>query len=375
LLGSRGAHDTMLRYLDHLSSSSPQTSLQDNGVFWYTASIGALTKSPKYRGKALGLLDKMDRLDIVPNAYTFTALFTGIHGRQNTLKLMERASSYGTNVEWNIHFYNAAIHACSRQHPDSSKDERHDHQGWQTALTLFRQMQQQEVEPNDQTYTWLLHACAKSGQVRVALSLLEELRASGTRPSEAVWGAALRACAMAGNYMEAMNLIQTMQSDQGGVPPSTLHYNTLLSALSKTGQDTLAHDILQSMQTSTTPSKNISVQQHVSGSNEETSVEISSIHEGARPDIISLNTVLGAFAKAGNYDGARKLISRMEEGEFWQDVQHQNEGFQYPRANRRVAIQPDVISYNTLLSACSDPMEAVKIVQEVRYPTDTVELS
>jgi pentatricopeptide repeat protein len=180
---------------------------------------------------------------------------------------------------------------------------------------------------------------------------------------------------MAGNYMEAMNLIQTMQSDQGGVPPSTLHYNTLLSALSKTGQDTLAHDILQSMQTSTTPSKNISVQQHVSGSNEETSVEISSIHEGARPDIISLNTVLGAFAKAGNYDGARKLISRMEEGEFWQDVQHQNEGFQYPRANRRVAIQPDVISYNTLLSACSDPMEAVKIVQEVRYPTDTVELS
>jgi hypothetical protein len=89
LLGSRGAHDTMLRYLDHLSSSSPQTSLQDNGVFWYTASIGALTKSPKYRGKALGLLDKMDRLDIVPNAYTFTALFTGIHGRQNTLKLME----------------------------------------------------------------------------------------------------------------------------------------------------------------------------------------------------------------------------------------------------------------------------------------------
>ena len=93
----------------------------------------------------------------------------------------------------------------------------------------------------------------------------------------------------------------------------------------------------------------------------------------ALPDLISLNTVLSAFVRTGNSEGARKLFDRIKNGEFRKVISNRRPRGDFERnvggntMAMTVPIHPDVISYNSLLSTVRDPNEAVTILDEVRF--------
>jgi pentatricopeptide repeat protein len=345
LLGAKGAYTSMLNLLRHLEESMNISGSQ----YAYTAAITALAQSSnrRWRAQAITLLDEMDEKAIPPNTYTFTATFLAVDGGKAALELLNRAkSSKSKSVEVGIHLYNGAIHACSRNDLNGEN-------GWQTALSLLRtQMPRDGIEPNEQTYTSVIHACAKSGQLKVAMSIFDELRSTRGIPERSankVWGAILRACATTGDSSKAMELMRDMLSSN--VRPNTLHYNSVLSALAKEGNDKMAVELLDRMVAGT-------VQSFVLDGEKSQTVESDGVVQrtGAMPDLISINTVLTSFVKSENYNGAKQFFRRVKLGEFM-----------YDRLDSRAVIRPDIISYNSLLSVCKDSREAKIIMQEVSF--------
>ncbi len=341
LLGAKGAYKTMLDLLHHFEKSMNVAGAQ----YAYTAAITALAQTPnkKWRDHAMSLLDEMDQKQIPPNTYTFTAAFLAVDGK-DALDLLNRAkASKSKFVEVGIHLYNGAIHACSRN--DSSGKN-----GWQIALSLLRtQMPKDGIEPNEQTYTSIIHACAKSGQLKVALSIFNELRSTkgiSSTSANKVWGAILRACATTGDSSTAMNLMKEMFNSE--VIPNTLHYNSVLSAIAKEGNDRVAVMLLERMASGTV--RDYFLDDAACQALESKSL----IQAGSMPDQVSINTVLSSFVKSENYMGAKQFFQRVKLGEFM-----------YDKLDSRAVIRPDIISYNTLLSVCNQAREAKIIMQEV----------
>lgn len=125
-----------------------------------------------------------------------------------------------------------------------------------------------------------------------------------------------------------------------------LHYNQFLSALAKGRKkpsDTkIAYRILQEMK-----------------------------NEGqVLPDIITLNTLLSIYAKYGDYKHAKELLDEMKAGSYFTTERKKNlHGSDYYSRNRhekRIKLVPDTISYNTVLSTCSNSTEAMSLIQEMR---------
>ena len=71
---------------------------------------------------------------------------------------------------------------------------------------------------------------------------------------------------------------------------------------------------------------------------------------------MSVNTVLSSFAKMKHFEGAKVLFDRLKDGEFKSLDQN----------GEMIVLKPDIISYNTLLSSCDNPVDAKNIVLEVR---------
>ena len=358
LLGSKGvgAYTTMLKLLHHLVNDA---SMSVSGCqYAYTAAIIVLAQSSskRWKAQAIALLDEMDSKHIEPNTYTYTAAFHAVDGGKAALELLNRAKRKRSSVHsesetetetvegamsmaMSIHLYNGAIHACSRSSDIDGKNN-----GWQAALSIFRtQMPRDGVAPNEITYVSLLHACAKAGQLKVAMSIFDEV-ISTTNMSESIniWGAALRACATTGNSKKAMEVMGEMI--RGGIVPTTLHYNYVLSALAKEGEDGMAVEFFDRILAGTVYGI------FVSGIEESESLQSCN----AMPDLVSVNTVLTSFVKSANFTAAKHFFGRLKRGEFM-----------YNRLDSRAVIRPDVISYNSLLSVCNNSNEAKIIMQEV----------
>ena len=349
LLGARGAYDAMLKYLRFLASDKYMLLSTDHlsgaSVFAYTAAITALAQSSdrRYRSKSKRLLKEMEENGVQPNSFAFTALFLSVDGGSEAKKMMGIAKNYIGSEEIGVHLYNAAIYACSRGTGKKDKD-------FQTALYLFREMQKKGIQRDERTFSSMLHVCAKNGQARVAISLLDEMRRIPglSKPNAKVWGAVLRACATRGEYKKAIEFLLEMRSD--GVKPNVLHYNSVFAALAKSGEKDLALKLLNHMQNGTAEHFSLDSSSNIAFSDEDI------ISPSVQADLISLNTVLRAYThpESADFDGAFKLLNRMKNGEFTIAAKDRNQ-----------RIDPDVISYNTVLSACEDPKVALSLLNEV----------
>ena len=343
-LGTRGAYKAMLRFV-----RSPRS---DPTVFSYTAAITslALSKDPEYRSQSKILLDEMDALGIPPNTFTFTGAMLAVEGGSDAVEMLERAKKYGESVERNVYLFNSAIHACSRSPISTKRGKRANmggggNDGWQTGLSLFRSMKEEGVQPNMQTYVNLIHTCGKSGQVRMALNLLEEMQRTPEigHPDTRVWTAIFQALASVGDYAETMKRMREM-IHAGNIQPSVLHCNILLAALSRAEKFDVAVDLLECMQNRTVPSF-LTANPAKAHHDEITDIAL------ARPDRVSVNTVLAACAKCGNFERASSILAKMKKGEY---------------IGRNGPIRPDTISFNSVLSACRDPKMAEEILAEMR---------
>lgn len=216
---------------------------------------------------------------------------------------------------------------------------------WHTALFLFRSMRFRGIIPNEKTYEALLHVCVVSslgGRMRMALYLLDEAQRSLplSSPTIGLWTEALRVCASVGDHALAHELIHRMEhrmndpSTKDYVGPGVDHYNALLAALAKAGRDEEAHSVLERMM----------------------SKQKSDHRSKFTPNLVSFNTVLLAYARTGNYVKAKHLLQAME-----------NESAIDVLEKEVKAFLPDVVSYNTVLSACRDSKEAIEILEMMEH--------
>ena len=223
-----------------------------------------------------------------------------------------------------VQVYNVVIALISRDATVGKND------GWQRALSLLRRMRKEGPEPNEVTYSHVLGACAKGGQIHVAFSLLDEVRRCRIQPVTAAAAAGpslylplLRACADAGDHARTKSIVDMMREDSLEITTEIM--NSYLLSLARNGLHDRASSVLGSMMT----------------------IDDDDAPSRRRPDVVSCNTVLAAHANAGDYDGARDLFDRMAIGDFGAEV------------------RPDVASYNTVIS-CADPHDALNLIRDMR---------
>jgi len=333
----------------------------------------------------------MIQLGIIPNSYTFTALFLAIDGGTEVWTYYQQIQAlYPHQQILEVQVYNAAIFACSRRrrpsHSSTSHKKKKKNQkeveeedtGWQTALLIYNDMRKHKVIPNEQTFASLIHTCAQYKQVRVALSLLDEMKMkkktvtsreegnvtmSMNTANTKMWSIILSAFASVGDSNSVWMILRD-RIQEGIIPPQTIHYNSLLSVLAREGKDRIALHIFNAMIQGTVDKLLLSsssvplIQQDISSVVD--IVSMSSRYDRSaivsRPDIVSWNTVMFALTQTQredkNYSKVKGLIQLLQRGV-------------YTNARGEV-IRPDIISYNTLLSICDDPKEALQIIREVR---------
>ena len=332
LLGKSELYTYIIQFLNFLNGS------KHDKIYSYTTAILVLASS-KYKKRAIQLLDEMEEQQIIPNTYTYTAAFLALDNAPDCLDLLSRARRQGRSSSShnliNIHLYNAAIHACSR-------DKKY---GYNYAISIFRQMPRDNVRPNTQTFASLLHACAQSNKLKIALAIFDEMMHTpgiDMKQADKAWLAALEACVFAKNGSKAIEVLEKMLIMCGNAAlPSTVHLNMVLSALAKEGQYQIASSFLEHMHNGT----------------------FSHLFPSMEPefdrnfvDLVSVNTVLSSFAKMKHFEGAKVLFDRLKDGEFKSLDQN----------GEMIVLKPDIISYNTLLSSCDNPVDAKNIVLEVR---------
>jgi len=344
LLGSQRAYQPMIFLLDH-SSNGPS-------VHSYTSAIAALSQSSHNndRKKALKLLDIMPEHGIIPNSFTFTAAFLAVDGPVKAREMMNRIRKIETeNMNdfvkhdslYNIFTFNSAIHSCSRGKSS---------EGFQTAYEFYQTMEKHGIPPNEKTLASILHCAAKSISflshaskkklvMNDALDFLYRMRfVKGIQPSSKAWGAALSVCAAAGADDKGEEIFRSME--ETGCEKNIMHYNQYLSVLAKAGKDEKVWEVFEDMR----------------------------LNSNVMPEIVTLNTVLGSFARTSNYQKAVELLNRMKQGEFELCEERNGRDYVATRGNNVAnKLLPDTISYNSVLSACSDAKEAYKLVNEVNF--------
>ncbi len=359
--------------------SIPQSEVEDAIRFAYTAVIAACARPPqrrhhesflvsKYRTKSflLSLLNEMEhgysiatttsatpnddsardghnsllRRDIIPNSYTLSAILLGIDDVTESMAVLEDfEKKYGTGYDdgstttkgrqcgdenseiLTVQVYNVVIASCSKDLASSRGNSRRNGSGWQRALAILQRMRRSGPQPNEETYSMILQACAVHGQMKVAFSLLDEIRTSSRTPmTTEFYLPLLKACAKLGDHTKAKLIIDMMQTNDSFDMTTEIMNLYLLSLAKDPKMHSRAMVVLEEMidgQSSLSP----------------------------LPDIVSFNNVLAAYANARDYDGAQSLLDQMKYGSF--------------------DVSPDVVSYNTVIS-CADPCSALSLIQEMR---------
>jgi len=283
--------------------------------------------------------------------------------------------------------YNIAMHAYFQTgKPDNA---------WDLYLELKRKAQQQEAEgkqnskreevsltPGEWTYGTLISGLTKSNRFDKALLVVDEMKKQGVALNVAMSNMLISGFTKAGRYDEALqvakdlkktsgklgrdtyiymlrlwtarndmqNLRETLKDMQAeGFPLDTQLYSVIITALAKAGHLTEAIEIHKEMRAD----KSIPLQMQ------------------------PLNSILHAFAKKGEVEGARKYLEQMEADAGAVDMGLVGKGLQADKftlnalllasaatesidktfqtfryLTEEKGILPDDVSYHTLISAC-----------------------
>jgi len=280
-----------------LTTDMPAEDVKPNTVS-YNAAMSALTSNGQWR-KALDIFDMLQSSDIRPDTISFSAAI-GACSRVSRPSLppphlcthLIRPSRPPTQLD---------AHPVRPSRLLATEPERAPRQGgmWKRALELLEEMQKAGRAPNEYTYTSLITACDKGGQIDRALALLDAaLAQDGLKPNAYLFTSAIHACEKGGRWQDALALLERM--DKLGVQPNLQTYSAAISACERTGQAKPALGLLERMQ-----------------------------REGLTPDVILYSAAMSACGKAGQWQSAERLFGQMV----------------------AAGVSPDVVAYSTLINA------------------------
>ncbi|PWA64376.1 tetratricopeptide repeat (TPR)-like superfamily protein [Artemisia annua] len=223
---------------------------------------------------------------------------------------------------------------------------------WQIALGMKDKMVEAGVTPNAVTWSSLISACAKAGLVDQAFVLFEEMLLAGCMPNSQCCNVLLYACVQAFQYDRAFRLFHSWKSNSFQITnrnltqessqvvpmkvpfkPTTATYNVLMKAC---GTDHfLAKALMEEMET-----------------------------VGLSPNHISWSTLIGVYGGSGDVKNAVQVLKTMRESDVPPDViaytaaikvcvKHRqlNLAFSLFAEMKKYRIQPNMVTYNTLLRA------------------------
>jgi len=178
------------------------------------------------------------------------------------------------------------------------------------ALSVFKLMLEQGVPPNLFTYTALIDACSRSGDLVSAKNLLSFLTIKGQTEPKFAPGVVTYNCYITGlcrsstdeNMQEAMSILKQMQRQ--GLNPDQTTYNILIQGLVS-----FQHPRLLEAETMLTGMKRC----------------------GVRPSQVTYTILMKAYSRLGQLNKVQKL---------WKDM------------SQSKVSRPDTISLNTYLDAC-----------------------
>ncbi|PKI56925.1 hypothetical protein CRG98_022660 [Punica granatum] len=109
-------------------------------------------------------------------------------------------------------------------------------------LSLFRNMKRK----NHMSYSVMISGLAMHGRGRKALTLFSEMLEEGLKPDEAVYVGVLNACSHAGLFNEGLSFFEEMRSEHG-IDPTVRHYGCVVDLLGRAGKVCEALELAKSM--------------------------------------------------------------------------------------------------------------------------------
>jgi hypothetical protein len=159
-------------------------------------------------------------------------------------------------------------------------------------------MRKEGPEPNEVTYSHVLGACARGGQICVTFSLLDEVRRCRVQPITAAAAAGpslylplLRACADVGDHVRTKSIVDMMREDLLEITTEIM--NLYLLSLARNSLHDRASSVLSSMMT----------------------IDDDDAPSRRRPNVVSCNTVLvkwlGSIRRGMTWD--KHMAAALEE--------------------------------------------------------------
>lgn len=151
------------------------------------------------------------------------------------------------------------------------------------AASVVDQMIDAGHTPDAPTFAMATRACALRGRLDDALGLQDTMRRLGVKRDLANIAAVLLACERRSDGRRAVKVLRSMSNDQ--LQATTLTYNMVLAANAKAGRLPVVLALLR---------------------------EMSEAGDVARPDVVTMNTVLDAYKRAHRWEDLLNVLLSME---------------------------------------------------------------
>ncbi|KAF3782577.1 Pentatricopeptide repeat-containing protein [Nymphaea thermarum] len=199
------------------------------------------------------------------------------------------------------------------------------------ALDLLNQMEEEGIQPDLITWNSLISGYSRMGQSKQALVLIRQLNKTGFTPNVVSWTAMISGCSKAGNYGDALLAFREMQ--KAGIQPNAATVASLVSV----------------------------------------TAALASFHQGAELHCYAIrnglddykyvaSALVDMYSRSGSLENAYHVFSKIKDKNLvcWNAM---IKGYALHRLGekaisiydemREIGIQPDGVTFTSLLSACS----------------------
>jgi pentatricopeptide repeat protein len=221
--------------------------------------------------QSLRLLKDMKNGGFVPNAtvYTFIMFALCHSGRMNEAHgILMEMKGYGRLP--NLRTYNTLIKGYARKGQLDLAEE-----------VMRTCMVEDNVEPNEQTYSILIDYRVNAGELEKAWSLFQEMEGNGLRPDAFIYGRLMTAFKGAGRWLSAMKTLSRMEEE--GIRPNRHVYNIAIDTFGKHRKAEKAREIFVKMRS-----------------------------EGIEPDVVTWNSLIECHFRAGETRKALQIFASMK---------------------------------------------------------------
>lgn len=170
----------------------------------------------------------------IPNEITLGCMVDALVSNREVRQAESLVNQWKDKIRPNTVVYSTLIHGWAKQN-DAKR-----------AMSIFKQMQQENVACNAVTYNCMIHACVRSGDLQGSLELLGAMKRNPSlRPDKFTYSTIIKGYCGQGDIQNALVMFQEMLGEN--LAPDLVIYNTLLDGCVKTRQNYVCDDLLSDM--------------------------------------------------------------------------------------------------------------------------------